>query len=90
MLDAIVSIVVNEVTISVALGTLSLFLGKKVKQYKSLVISIADVYIRYRDTAAPDSPAGEVRTPAEWSAIGKEVIDVIQAAGNLIEKRSTK
>jgi hypothetical protein len=82
MISKVLDLIYNPVAQTVIMALCGVIFAGFAK-YKALVKEILDVPKKYRDSKKPDSNGGVETTEAEWAAIGKEIVEVIEAASKI-------
>ena len=85
-METFLKILLNPATQVVLFAILGLSIKGFIK-YRTLVKELMDVVKAHQVARATNSPGGKKITQAEWAAIGKECVDVIQAASLLLPQK---
>jgi len=85
MKEAIFGVIFHPVTGTIIMALLGVaFAG--FKKYKRVFKEIMDIGRKYDAITDEKSPGGKEITTDEWAAIGKEVVEVIEAGAPLFKK----
>ena len=88
VLRTVLAIITNPIIVGI-ISTVAGLAIKKWVGYKKFYKEINDVVKSYLDATSRKSPNGKHITKAEYQAIGKEVIEAIQAGAPLFRKKKT-
>lgn len=86
MKDLILDIIFHPVAETVIFAALGLFVAG-FKKYRKLIKELLDVPRKLSAARSDDSPGGSEITTEEWAAIGKELVDVLEAGAPLFKRK---
>jgi len=84
--DGVLKVVTNPIVQAIITGVAGIAVAqwRRYSKFYKEVVDIGRVYLQARD---PKSPGGKKLTKDEYAAIGREIVDVIQAGAPLFKKR---
>jgi len=85
--DAVIGLLANGWVSTIVLAIIGAFFGGVAKKYGKLIKEVLQVAAKYKQVKSKDSPGGADMTPKEKDAFIKEIVEAIQAVGDVVPQK---